>query len=130
MTTAYTATFEVTGWDEKALHEAEDVARTTQASVTKNYSGDLDGASFTEWLMAYAADGSAGFVGLERFDGSIGTRSGSVVIQHVGTFVDGAATATLTVVAGTGSGALEGVTGSGTFRADPAGTVTLELDLP
>ena len=52
---------------------------------------------------------------------------GSVVLQHVGAFADGAATATLTVVAGSGTGALASLTGGGDFRADPGGKVRLDL---
>jgi hypothetical protein len=103
-------------------------AKMTTATVTKVYSGDIDGDSVTEWLMAYALDGSATFVGLERVNGTVGTRRGTIVLQHVGTFKDGAATAKLTVVAGCGTGELAQVTGRGDFLADPAGKVRLELD--
>jgi hypothetical protein len=47
------------------------------------------------------------------------------VLQHVGSFEDGAAKATLTVVSGTGE--LEGAAGDGDFLADPAGSVSLRL---
>jgi hypothetical protein len=103
-------------------------AKMTTATVTKVYSGDIDGDSVTEWLMAYAADGSASFVGLERVNGTVGERRGTIVLQHVGTFKGGAATADLTVVAGCGTGELAQATGRGDFLADPAGKVRLELD--
>jgi hypothetical protein len=77
--------------------------------------------------MAYAEDGSATFVGLERINGTVAGRSGTLVVQHLGTYQDGAATAELAAVAGWGGGELAGVTGTGDFRADPAGTVRLEL---
>ena len=78
--------------------------------------------------MAYADDGSATTVGLQRIRGTIAGREGSLVVQHVGGYADGAATAALTVVAGAGSGELAGVSGSGDFRADPKGTIRLTLD--
>ncbi|MDT5323366.1 MAG: hypothetical protein QOF25_518, partial [Mycobacterium sp.] len=53
-------------------------------------------------------------------------RRGSLVLLHDGVFEDGAATATLRIVSGTDE--LKGTTGEGTFRADPAGSVTLELN--
>ena len=46
-------------------------------------------------------------------------------MQHVGQFADGAATATLTIVSGTDE--LRETRGGGDFRADPAGTVVLDL---
>ena len=126
MTSELTATFEIKGWDEQPFDEAVGVAKLTKASVAKEYSGDIEGSSSTEWLMAYNPDKSAVFVGLERIKGTIGGRHGSLVLQHVGTFEDGAAKATLTVVSGTDE--LKGATGSGSFLADPAGTITLTLD--
>jgi hypothetical protein len=120
------ATFEIKGWDEEPFDEAVGVAKLTQASVGKEYAGDIDGTSATEWLMAYHPDKSAVFVGLERIKGSIGGRRGSLVLQHVGTFADGAAKATLTVVSGTDE--LKGASGSGNLMADPSGRITLNLD--
>lgn len=124
---AISATFEIKGWDEQPFDEAVGVAKLTRASVAKEYSGDIEGSSATEWLMAYHPDKSAVFVGLERIKGMIGGRHGSLVLQHVGTFTDRAAKATLTVVSGTDE--LKGATGSGELVADPGGRVTLTVDL-
>lgn len=120
------ATFEVKEWNEEAFDEAVGVAKLTQASVAKEYSGDVEGTSATEWLMAYHPDKSAAFVGLERIKGTVGSRRGTLVIQHVGTFSDGAAKATLTVVSGTDE--LKDATGSGDLVADPSGRVSLDLE--
>ena len=125
--TEISATFEIKGWDEQPFDETVGVAKLTKASVAKEYAGDVEGTSATEWLMAYNPDKSAVFVGLERIKGTIGGRRGSLVLQHVGTFVDGAAKATLTVVSGTDE--LKGATGSGEFVADPGGRIALSIDL-
>ncbi|MDQ1366446.1 MAG: hypothetical protein QOE57_2488 [Acidimicrobiaceae bacterium] len=152
MITDIKASFEVTNWTEEPFDQRTkgavsgagpgsgagagagsgegegEGAKMTTATVTKVYSGDIDGDSVTEWLMAYAADGSASFVGLERVNGTVGERRGTIVLQHVGTFKGGAATAELTVVAGCGTGELAQATGRGDFLADPAGKIRLELD--
>jgi hypothetical protein len=125
MTDQINAQFDVTSWDEQPFDESTGVAKLTEALVEKTYSGDIDGTSVTKWLMAYAPDKSATFVGIERIKGSVGGRHGSLVLQHVGAFEDGAATATLTVVSGTNE--LKDASGTGDFRADPAGSVTLAL---
>jgi Protein of unknown function (DUF3224) len=130
MATRITASFEVTDWNEEPFDERSDGAKLTSARVTKSYSGEIEGDSVTQWLMAYAEDGSATFVGLERINGTIAGRSGTLVVQHLGTYQDGAATAELTAVAGCGGGELAGVTGTGDFTADPAGKVRLELAFP
>ena len=77
--------------------------------------------------MAYHPDKSADFVGLERIKGTIGGRRGSLVLQHVGTFEDGAAKATLTMISGTDE--LKGATGAGQFVADPSGRITLTIEV-
>jgi hypothetical protein len=128
MSTDITATFEVTSWDETEIDEHRGTGKLARASVTGELSGDIEGTSSTEWLMAYADDGSATTVGLQRIRGAVAGRKGSIVIQHVGGYADGAATAELNVVPGAGSGELVGVAGTGDFRADPKGTIRLTLD--
>jgi hypothetical protein len=128
MSAGVCATFEVTDWNEEPFDEATKVAKVTCAKVSKNYSGDITGSSFTEWLMAYGEDGTATFVGLERISGAVGGKRGSFVVQHIGRYEEGAATAHLQVVAGSGSDELIGVSGTGDFVADPNGKVNLKLN--
>ena len=127
MSSQISASFEIKGWDEQPFDEAVGVAKLTKAAVAKEYTGDVEGTSATEWLMAYHPDKSADFVGLERIKGTIDGRRGSLVLQHVGTFEDGAAKATLTVISGTDE--LKGATGTGQFVADPAGRITLTIEV-
>ena len=117
----------MTNWDESPFDDGDDVGKLTEAQVSKKYSGAIEGTSVTRWLMAYAPDGTASFVGIERIRASVHGKSGTVVLVHDGEFADGAATGTLRVLSG--SDELKAVTGAGTFRADPAGSVTLDLML-
>jgi hypothetical protein len=126
MTTRVEAEFEIASWDETPLDEGVGVAKLTEALVAKKYAGRIEATSTTKWLMAYAPDTTATFVGIERIKGTVDGKRGSLVLLHDGVFEDGAATATLRIVSGTDE--LEGTTGEGTFRADPAGSVTLELN--
>jgi Protein of unknown function (DUF3224) len=127
MSESLTASFEIAAWDEAPFDEGDGIGKLTHASVGRSYSGDIDGESVTEWVMAYRLDETATFVGIERVRGRIAGREGSLVLQHIGEFRDGAATATLTVVPDSGSGDLTGATGEGQFVADPKGSMTLEL---
>jgi hypothetical protein len=126
MTTHIGARFEIANWEESPFDDGAGVSKLTEALVDKTYSGDIEGTSATKWLMAYAPDKTATFVGIERIKGTIGGKRGSLVLLHEGTFEGGAATAALRVVSGTDE--LIDVTGVGNFRADPAGAVTLDLD--
>ncbi|MDT5238862.1 MAG: hypothetical protein QOD97_1060 [Mycobacterium sp.] len=126
MTSRVEAEFEIAGWEETPFDEGVGVAKLTEALVEKKYSGGIEATSTTKWLMAYAPDKTATFVGIERIKGTVDGKHGSLVLLHDGDFKDGAATATLRIVSGTDE--LKGMTGEGTFRADPAGSMTLELD--
>ena len=120
------ATFEVASWDETPFDDSDETAKLTEALVAKKYSGDITGTSTTKWLMAYAPDKTALYVGIERIKGTVGGRNGSLVLLHDGSFQDGVASADLRVASGTDE--LSNAGGTGKFRADPAGSITLDLD--
>ena len=120
------AEFAIRGWDESPIDAGTGVSKLTEALVEKIYSGDIEGTSVTKWLMAYAPDKTAVFVGLERIRGSFAGRHGSLVLRHLGTFEGTTANAALTVVSGTNE--LKIVSGKGRFLADPSGSVTLALE--
>ena len=118
------ATFEIAGWDENPFEEW-DGGKLTRASVSTKYAGDIEGSSVLEYLMSYGPDGSVAYVGIERVTGEAGGRKGGLVLRHIGTFTDGAATSELTVVGG--SGDFVGAAGAGSMVADPGGRVSLDL---
>lgn len=122
------ATFQVNSWDEKPIGESEGMPRLTRATVTKSFSGDIEGEGSLEYLMMYRADGSASFVGMERVIGSVAGRSGSFVLQHTGTFEAGTAKATWVVVPGSGTGELRGLRGDGGFASAHAERYSMTLD--
>jgi hypothetical protein len=107
------ARFALTGWDEKAYSESPDSPRLTRASVTKSYTGDIEGEGQVEYLMMYRGDGSASFVGLERVVGRLGDRSGSFVLQRTGVFEGGLAKESYAVIPGSATGELRGLQGDG-----------------
>lgn len=110
--TAY-ARFAIRTWDEKAYSEGQDLPRLTRASVTRTFTGDIDGEGHVEYLMMYRNDGSATFVGLERVIGRIGARSGTFVLQRTGVFEGGQAKESYSVIPGSATGQLLGLRGEG-----------------
>ena len=123
------ASFEVKNWDEAPFDERSDDSKVTRAVVVKQYQGDIKGTSTTEWLMAYAQDGTASFIGLERVVGLIGGKNGTLVLRHIGSYEDGSAKAALDVIEGSGSGELQHAKGRGEFLADPSGSIVLDLEV-
>ena len=63
-------------------------------------------------VAAYTATaGSAGYVAIENFIGSVGGKTGSFVLQHHGLMTRGEAELTVTVVPDSGTGELRGISG-------------------
>lgn len=107
------ARFAITKWDEKTYSEGPDQPKLTRASVTKTYTGEIEGEAQVEYLMMYRGDGTASFVGLERVVGRIDGKAGSFVLQRTGTFEGGQAKESYVVVPGSGTGDLHGLQGEG-----------------
>ena len=112
--TSANARFTIKSWDEKPYREAPDAPKLTRASVTRTFTGDIEGEGHVEYLMMYRADGSAAFVGLEQIVGRLAGKSGSFVLQRTGVFEDGTAKETYAVIPGSGTGELRGLRGDGT----------------
>ena len=108
--------FAIQSWEEKAYYEGDNQPRLTRASVTRTFTGDLEGEGRVEYLMMYRSDGSASFVGFERVVGRIGGKAGTFVLQRTGVFENGQAKETYVVVPGSGTGDLSGLEGDGNYE--------------
>ena len=123
--------FQISSWDENAYHELEG-RRLTRASVSQRFDGDIAGDGAAEWLMAYQADGTARFVGLQLVDGEVAGRRGTFVLETSGEFDGGMARWEASVVPGSPTGELAELRGRGRFEA-PHGSEALyelEVELP
>jgi Protein of unknown function (DUF3224) len=119
----------IEGWDENTITETDSGGKLTQATVKQSFSGDVEGDASVQWLMCYRPDQTAEFVGMQRVVGRIGDRSGSfVMLQTDGTFDGKVATGKLTIVPGSGTDDLAGLSGGGEFRAPMGGEPSAELD--
>ena len=107
------ARFAIKSWDEKPYSEGPDLPRLTRASVTKTFTGDIEGEGQVEYLMMYRSDGSATYVGLERVVGRVGGKTGTFVLQRIGVFERGQAKESYSVIPGSATGELRGLLGDG-----------------
>jgi hypothetical protein len=129
-----TTRLEIKNWDEKPHQELPTGEKFARAQVTLLGTGDgFDGDASADSLLYYRPDGTSTFVGLYRFSGTLDGRPGTFVVESSGTYDGTTATVTGTVVPGSGTGELAGLTG----RFDSASThgdyphmpVTLTYDL-
>ncbi len=121
-------TFEVVSWNEETYERTRGKAELTRARVTQRFTGDVSGQGSVQWLMAYARDGTAHLVGLQRVKGSIGDRTGTFVVETIGDLDGTVATWKATVVHGMATGDLVGLRGRGTFGAPHGPTASYELE--
>lgn len=81
--------------------------------IDKQFHGDLEAISKGQMLAAGTeVKGSAGYVAIERVDGTLLGRRGSFVLQHTGVMNRGTPQLTITVVPDSGTGELAGLAGA------------------
>lgn len=120
------ATFEILSWDETPYDEPAAGPKLTRVVVGKRYNGAIEGTGTAEVLTAQG-DAGAGYVASERVEGTIGGRTGTFVIQHGG-LAEGARQSTFgSIVPGSGTGDLAGI--SGHAQETRQGVLTLTYTL-
>ena len=126
-----TGSFQLSSWNEETYDEGK-AGTMTVAAVTQTFSGDIAGDGAVRWLMAYRADGTARFVGMQQVHGSLGGRHGSFVLETAGDFDGQMARWKATVIPGSGTEELTGLEGAGSFGAahGPEATYEIEYQLP
>lgn len=88
-------------------------------TLDKVYHGDLEATASGEMLTAgTAVAGSAGYVAIERVEGTLGGRKGSFVLQHSGSMAHGSQSLAISVVPDSGTAELAGL----------AGTLAIEIE--
>ena len=93
-------------YDEEPYGEAEG-AEVSRVHISRTFSGDLEGSSTAELLIA-KSDGGGGYVGHDVISGTLGGRSGGFLFQHTGLIGPDGVTNTGVIVPGTGTGRARG----------------------
>jgi hypothetical protein len=112
-------------YDEEAYAEAGGV-ELRRVHISRTFTGDLEGESAAE-LMIAKSDGGGGYIGHDRISGNLAGKTGGFVFQHTGIMGPEGITNTGTIVPGSGTGELEGISGEGTMLADEDGNHTFTL---
>jgi hypothetical protein len=101
-------------------------------ALAKTFHGDLEGTGAGEMLTAgTSVAGSAGYVAIERVEGTLGGREGSFVLQHLGSMAHGGQSLTISVVPDSGTGELAGLVGNLQIEIEgKAHFYTFEYSLP
>ncbi len=101
----------------------------SRTRFAKTFTGDLVGSSVVEATMLMMENaGPVAYVGLERIEGSLHGRAGTFVLLHAASGHGGEQVASWTVVAGSGTGELAGIRGSGEITDQHDLVLNYELD--
>lgn len=130
-------TYTPTKWDEKTIEVIEDRMKLTKATNEFTFEGDIEGVAKVEYLMFYSSfdpenmhKAHAQYVGQIRIIGKLKGKSGSFVVNDAGTFIGGVANSELSIITGSGTDELSGISGVGEYTADQkACTWEMEVSL-
>jgi hypothetical protein len=118
------ATYTPIKWDEEPYELISANMKITKASVAFAFAGQIEGHASVQYLMFYRDydekdphKAGANYVGLIRLQGKLNGRPGSFAMEDRGIFEGGTARSILTIIPGSGTGELRGVTGKGTYVA-------------
>jgi len=88
-------------------------------TIEKQWHGDLEGTSKGQMLTGGdVTKGSAGYVAIEKFTGTLKGRPGTFILQHTATMTRGQGQLTITVVPDSGTNQLQGLSGKLTIKID------------
>ena len=131
MTTLSTR-LKISAWDEQPAAQYDDGSKITRAVVTLTEGADGVTSGTFESVMYYRADGTSHYVNVMHLDVELGGRSGSITLTGDGTYDGTTASGTSTIVPGSATGELAGITGtcsSASTHADyPFMPLTLTYD--
>ena len=117
MTIDANGTFEVKVNVQKADNKEAESAKLGRMSLEKRFHGELQATSAGEMLsVGTEIAGSAGYVAMERVNGTLHGRTGSFALQHSGTMKRGEPQLSVTVVPDSGTGQLVGLAGEMTIK--------------
>lgn len=117
MSSQIKCTFKIDSWNEEPFSKSEDGPTLNRASVKQTYSGALEAKSTIEYLMTTFLDERSSFIGIEEIIGELEGKSGSFLLNHKGTHEEGVAKSTFEIIPHSGTGELEGISGSGHYEA-------------
>lgn len=132
-TTHAESQLQTTDWQEESATVLDGGTSLARATANTTFSGDFDGSGAAAFLLVYPAEGVPAFVGTQAFEGTLAGRRGAFALRMDGVFRETEIEVAWSVVDGSGTGELQGLTGTGGYSARPdapSATATLDWELP
>lgn len=125
------STFTLDAFQQADPYSQEEGVNFARAQISKTFVGDFEGTGAVEMLSARGTEGGAGYVALERIEGTLKGKRGSFALLHIGTMSTDSRWAKWPIVPGSGTGELAGISGEGEIDIDAEGrhhfTLSYEL---
>lgn len=105
----------------------------SRMTLDKAYHGDLEATATGQMLAAgTSVKGSGAYVAIEKVTGTLSGRTGTFILQHLGTMAQNVPQLTINVVPDSGTGDLMGISGKMTIIIAPGGkhSYDFEYELP
>ncbi len=99
-------------WDESALEELGDGRKITRAQVRLEDGADGLESGSASMLAYYRPDGTSDYVTMLRLSGRLDGREGTFALRGDGAYDGTTASGRMTVIPGSGTGGLDGISGS------------------
>ncbi|SDH90426.1 Protein of unknown function [Actinokineospora alba] len=121
--------FVIDEWKAEDPYDDDGGTHLGHVTLTKTFSGALVGTSEVHMIGAQNPEtGTGAYVAIERVHGDLNGRAGSFVLQHTATASPDEQSAKVTVVPGTGTNELAGLTGEFVITRHEDGSHTYTFD--
>jgi len=101
--------FQITDWNETPVDES--TPKVVRGTFYMTFTGELEGKAEMAQLKIYFDDSHAQMFGMTRFIGKLKDKEGSFVFKDDGEFKNGVVTTKWTIIEGSGTADLKGISG-------------------
>jgi len=132
MSDATAGTFTMVNWEESYYTPEGTWPRLSTVESANTFTGVVEAETILRYTMIYLTETRGVFTGLQTFTGTVAGRRGSFTVQEQGAWEDTTVTSEFTVIPGSGTGDLAGISGTGEYRAvqgQDAYPYTFDFDL-
>ncbi|MEQ9404692.1 MAG: DUF3224 domain-containing protein [Cyclobacteriaceae bacterium] len=107
--------------------QTDEKAPAGRMTLDKVYLGDMEGTGAGQMISKRIENGAAAYFAIEEFSGTVGGKSGGFTLLHNGFMDKESQSLSIVIMEGSGSGELEGISGSMNIIQD-SGNHAYELE--
>lgn len=127
--------YQITDWQEASYYDVPAPAKATRAEIKLSFGGDrpsdvqsdMQGEADLVYLMSYVRDDLVYYSGFLYFTGTLGGQSGGFTLLDSGVYNESGASSRWIIADGSGTGALAGISGEGSYTSVSERLVAFEL---